>query len=265
MTIQRTVLLSLAGLLVISAPTASAQCSRSIRYSVPAWSYHGPQIPHIAHRPIINPIVPNLAQPLTDPRLWAYQPLPRVTFGGCTHIDDLAHRLEIVMNELCLDLYYNYSHNPGFQVTYAEAYELFQLARGIHAAQHHPDRATLQSQLAGTDHLFHHVRDDVRGWTRNPRRQVGSRGIMAKIEMADAILHRLMEDVGVRIDPVLESPPAPGVLPGNALPGTGPLGSAPAGGAPFGTAPLGTAPFGTPRGTPSPGNAPLPPVLPTIP
>lgn len=253
MTIQRSLLLTLAGLLATASSDSFAQC-RSIRYGVPAYSYHRiPVTPYVAHRPIVVP-------PSTH---WAYQPLPRVTFGGCAHVDDLSHRLEIVMNELCLDLYYNYAHNPGFAVTYAEAYELYQLARGIHSANHNLDRAAMQSQLAGAGHLFLHVRDDLRGWTRHPRRQIGTLGIMTKVEMADDILQRLMQDVGVRVDPILETPPVPGQLPGGgfplgAAPGTSgaslpaaPLGSAPLNGTALGNTPLGNTPLG---------NAPLPPV-----
>lgn len=244
MTIQRTVLLAAAGLLAATASETNAQCSRSLRYGIPSYGYRSIHVtPYVAHRPIV-PVVPN-------PTHWAYQPLPHVTFGGCSHVDVLAHRLEIVMNELCLDLYYNYSHNPGFATTYAEAYELFQLARSIHVANHNLDRAAMQTQLAGTDHLFHHVQDDVRGWTRNPQRQIGTLGIMTKIEMAEETLHHLMEDVGVRVGPVLETPPAPGLLPGN---GPAPLN--------LGTAPLGATPSPL-NVSPAPfGSAPEPPVLP---
>jgi len=249
MTIQRSLLLTLAGLLATTSSDSFAQC-RSIRYGVPSYGYHRvPVTPYIARRPIVVP-------PTTH---WAYQPLPQVTFGGCSHVDHLSHRLEIVMNELCLDLYYNYAHNPGFAVTYAEAYELYQLARGIHAANHNLDRAAMQSQLAGAGHLFLHVRDDLRSWTRHPRRQIGTLGIMTKVEMADDILQRLMQDVGVRVDPILETPPLPGQLPGGV-----PLGAAPGSpgtlGAPL-QGPLGNGSLGNlPQGTGTFGNAPLPPV-----
>ena len=45
-----------------------------------------------------------------------------IQFGGYAHIDDLSWRLERLANELCLDLHYNYKHNPGFAESYRAAY-----------------------------------------------------------------------------------------------------------------------------------------------
>lgn len=125
-------------------------------------------------------------------------PTPQeISFGGFGHVDDLAMRLETLMNELCLDLYYNYSHNPGFQETYSEAYALLENARFIHAAEHNADRDVIRQKLGGADALFHHIQDDVRGWSRVHHRQIGTLGILTKMEMSESVLHHLMNDVGV--------------------------------------------------------------------
>jgi hypothetical protein len=138
-------------------------------------------------------------------------PTPQeITFGGYGHVDDLAQRLEFLMNDLCLDLYYNYSHNPGFRETYSEAYSLLETAKYIHAAEHAKDRDAISRKLGGADALFHHVEDDVRGWSRVHHRQIGTLGILSKIEMAESVLHHLMEDVGVQPE-IPEHAPAPGI------------------------------------------------------
>jgi hypothetical protein len=133
-----------------------------------------------------------------------------ISFGGYGHVDDLAARLESLMNELCLDLYYNYSHNPGFHETYSEAYSLLETAKFIHAAEHANDRDAISHRLGGADALFHHVEEDVLGWSRVHRRQIGTLGIISKMDMAESVLHHLMQDVGVQ-ESLDEHAPAPGV------------------------------------------------------
>ena len=120
-----------------------------------------------------------------------------VAFGSFSHVDDLASRLEELTNEFCLDLHYNYSHNPGYRETYSEGYELMQVARYIHDAEHAHDRAAIRGKLNGMDALFHHVQEDVRGWSRHHHRQVGQLGILSKMDMIESTLHHLMNDVGV--------------------------------------------------------------------
>lgn len=207
MTIQKTVILGVAGLMMATVSTANAQCSRGGRYRVPVIHSYRP-IVHVTPRVSYRPQVHVALRPQTG----LLQPLPPVSFGACSHVDDLASRLELLMNELCLDLYYNYSHNPGFPETYAEAYSLYQTAQSIHAAQHNFDRATVQNQLAGADALFHHIQDDVFGWSRNPHRQIGALGLQERIDITEDTLHHLMEDVGVAIGPVREEPPVPGTF-----------------------------------------------------
>ncbi len=134
-----------------------------------------------------------------------------IQFGSFSHVDDLAIRLESLSNELCLDLHYNYRHNHGFRETYAEAYQILQVAKFIHDAEHAQDRQAIAAKLGGLDALFHHVEEDVRGWHRHHRRQIGSLGIITKMEYIESTLHHLMNDVGVRATPQgPEVAPVPG-------------------------------------------------------
>lgn len=143
----------------------------------------------------------------------------QVQFGSFSHVDDLAGRLETLTNEFLLDLHYNYSHNPGYAETYGEAYQLLQAAKYVHAAEHANDRAAIQSKLNGMDALFHHVQEDVRGWSRHHHQQIGQLGILSKMDMIESALHHLMNDVGVQQAPAPGvangvAPPPPGVAPG---------------------------------------------------
>jgi len=121
----------------------------------------------------------------------------QVKFGSFSHVDDLAFRLEKLSNEFCLDLHYNYSHSPGFTETYSEAYQILEVAKYIHAAEHHNDRKAIAERLGGLDQLFHHVQDDVRGWHRHHHKQIGQLGIQSKMDLMESTLHHLMNDVGV--------------------------------------------------------------------
>ncbi|MCO6042408.1 hypothetical protein NG895_00670 [Aeoliella sp. ICT_H6.2] len=134
-----------------------------------------------------------------------------MTFGGYTHVDELALALETQLNELCLDLHYNYQHNHGYVETYTEAYSLLQTAKHVHAAEHQGDRETIRQHLGGMDSLFHHIEDDVRGWSRHQHRQIGQGGLLTKCEQVEATLHHLMYDVGVHLAAAGEqAPPPPG-------------------------------------------------------
>jgi len=167
--------------------------------------YHGPHHEHPSQWRNSHPQVHRPARPFN------------VTFGGFSHVDELASQLEFLTNQLLQDLHYNYSHNPGFQETYREAYEIYQVAKYIHAAEHHHDRDTIASKLGGLDADFHHIQDDVRGWTRHHHRQVGQLGILTKMDRVESVLHHLMNDVGVRsaTSGASQEPPAPagGVTP----------------------------------------------------
>jgi hypothetical protein len=121
-----------------------------------------------------------------------------IEFGGYAHVDDLAARLERLANQLCLELHYNYRHNPGFDHVYREAYQVLATAKYIHAKEHQGDRAEVARRLDEVDGLFHHVQEQVGQWTRRHVRQIGRSGVQAKLNTVEATLHHLMHDVGVK-------------------------------------------------------------------
>lgn len=120
-----------------------------------------------------------------------------VRFGSFSHVDDLVSRLEEMMNELCLDLHYNYSHNRGFKETYSEAYEILEMVQLIHDDEHRLDRDAIRSRLSHLDQDFHHIQDDVKTWHRHANRQIGTAGIHSKMDIIESTIHHLMHDVGV--------------------------------------------------------------------
>lgn len=135
-----------------------------------------------------------------------------ISFGGFSHVDDLSGRLEFLTNELCLDLHYNYPHNRGYAETYREAYEILQAAKFAHAKEHQQDREALARTLAQVDPLFHHVNEEVAGWSRRHVRLIGSLGMADKLQQMESLIHHLLHDVGVRPehDAGNEQAPPPG-------------------------------------------------------
>jgi hypothetical protein len=134
------------------------------------------------------------------PRTVARGRAPRpveVSFGAFSRTNDLTRGLERLANELCLDLYYNYSHNSGFQETYREAYEILQRSQDIRRVAQRRDRHAIAERLNGLDELVHHVQRDVRGWTRHSRRSVGQLPVQSRLEMIESTLHHLMHDAGI--------------------------------------------------------------------
>lgn len=130
-------------------------------------------------------------------------------FGSFRHYEDLATRLEALMNQFCLDLHYNYQHNPGYAEAYREAYKLLQAAKYLHGKDHQGDHATLQRSGSGVDELFHHVQEEVRGWRSGNQRQVGQFSLAAKTEELEALIHHLLFDIGVKPAHDDEAAPAP--------------------------------------------------------
>jgi len=135
-----------------------------------------------------------------------------IEFGSFAHVDDLAGRLEDIANQFCLDLHYNYQHNPGFAETYGEAYQILQAAQWAHAREHQQDREGLARTLGPMDDLFHHVQQDVQGWQRIHQRQVGALGIVDKMAQMESLIHHMMHEIGVRPthDGGQEAAPPPG-------------------------------------------------------
>lgn len=118
-------------------------------------------------------------------------------YGRFSHTDELAMRLERMANDLCLDLHYNYSHNRGFRVTYAEAYQVLEIAKAIHDEVHRNNQRGIQDRLQGIDSLFHHVQEDMSGWSRRENRRIGWTGLSEKMSLIETTIHHLMYDAGV--------------------------------------------------------------------
>ncbi len=130
-------------------------------------------------------------------------PAPRpveVEFGSFRHFEDLATRLEALLNQFCLDLHHNYQHNPRFNAVYREAYQVLQAAKYMHGAEHRGDRNALRRSADNMDDLIHHLGAEMRGWTRDEHRLVGQLSLAAKREEIEALIHHLMFDVGIKPD-----------------------------------------------------------------
>lgn len=132
-----------------------------------------------------------------------------LAFGGYSRYEDLAGRLSIEANALCLDLHYNYRHNRNFAEVYRESYDVLQAAKYVHGKEHQGDRDAITRRMVEIDKLFHHVQDETRGWTRAGTRQISSGELPAKTAAVEAVLHHLCYDVGVRPHEVTpeEAPP----------------------------------------------------------
>jgi len=129
------------------------------------------------------------------------QPAPRpvpVQFGEFKRHAELAERLELLANQVCLDLHHNYQDNPGFDEAYDEAYKLLQAVKYVHAKEHQEDHAAIQRYIKSIDELFHHLQGDIQGWRSTNRRQVGQMNLAATTEEFEAVLHHLMFEVGVK-------------------------------------------------------------------
>ena len=124
------------------------------------------------------------------------QPI-EIEFGGYAHVDDLSARLERLANELCLDLHYNYRHNPDFKDLYRAAYQIYDTAKFLRDKENQADRDEVARLLDGLDVAFHDVEGAIKGWSRRQNRQIGQGGAQTKLDLVGATLHHLMHDVGV--------------------------------------------------------------------
>lgn len=138
----------------------------------------------------------------------------QLQYGGFARHDDLSGRLNAALNELCLDLHYNYQHNTDYAHTYREAYGVLQLAKSIHAKEHQGDREAIQRTVGTLDEQFHHVQEELAQWTRQARRPIGTGDVMQKVSAAEALMHHLCYDIGVKphdTDGEQAPPPAGGL------------------------------------------------------
>lgn len=186
----------------------------NFRYVIPSHQHH--QTTYYTHNDVhyaysAPPVVVRPGIRIAELPVTPVQPAA-IEFGGFSHVDDLAGRLESLTNEFCLDLHYNYPHNAGYAETYREAYQILQAAKYAHAKEHQQDREALARTLAQMDPLFHHVEEDVTGWSRHHHRQIGQLGIIDKMQQMESLIHHLLHDVGVRPqhDGGNEQAPSPG-------------------------------------------------------
>ena len=123
------------------------------------------------------------------------------------------------------------SHSAVSTFTYdnKEAYSLLESSKYVHAKQHQGDREAIRHHVTQMDGLLHHVQDELRQWSRNHARQVGSGGIIEKSSAVEAILHHLCYDVGIEPHGDDEPAPAPGVGEEQAPAPGGVIGSSPPG------------------------------------
>lgn len=121
-----------------------------------------------------------------------------LTYGGFKQCDDLAGRLERELNQLCLELHYNYGHNAGFAHVYREAYGLLQAAKQIHTLEHQGNRDAIRATVSRLDEGFHHVQEEMARFTRQMTRQIGSDDLVEEVSASEAILHHLCYVAGIK-------------------------------------------------------------------
>lgn len=157
--------------------------------------------------PIVRVAAPSFQTAQRPPQV-VQQPV-QMQFGGYARFEDLSGRLETEVNRLCLDMHYNYQHNPGYAESYREAYSLLESARFVHAKEHQGDRDAIRHHVTQMDQAMHHVLEEIRPWSRQNRRQVAYGGIIEKSSAVEAVLHHLCYDVGIEPHGADEPAPAP--------------------------------------------------------
>lgn len=163
------------------------------RYVVPSGGRYGAFYTHdngSYYTPPVTRVVGEQQQPAPRPVL--------LKFGGFQKHEELAERLEMLANNICLDLHQNYQDNPGFDEVYGEAYKLLQAAKYVHGKEHQGDKAAIQRSVNSIDEMFHHMQRDIGEWRNANRRQVGQMSLAAKTEEFEAVLHHLMFEIGVK-------------------------------------------------------------------
>lgn len=169
-------------------------------YSYGGANYYTPVLPPVQVQVMRPQIDARAAQPVAPQGAPAAPIAPqsaKLVFGGFQRTEDLAGRLEIEANRWCLDMHYNYQHNPDFAVTYGDAYKVLTAAKFMHSAEHIRNRDAIVKEIAAIDPLLHQVQERTNTWTSGDRRPVGDGNLVAKSAGVAAILHHLAYDVGV--------------------------------------------------------------------
>lgn len=141
-----------------------------------------------------------------------------LTFGGFARYQDLAGRLVLDVNALCLDMHHNYQGNKNFAEAYAEAYGVLQAAKYLQGKEHNGNRDDIGKRVTGVHRLFHHVMDETQGWTRTAKMQVGTDALDEKAAEVEAVLHHLAYDTGIKQEEQADGTALPAVAPGEEAP-----------------------------------------------
>jgi hypothetical protein len=127
-------------------------------------------------------------------------PQPQVIeFGSFAHVRELADRMSFLTNELCLGMHYNYPHNPAFKEVYRDTYGILQTGKTVLNLSG-GDRKQIADALSPLDEQFHRIQEQVRGWSRVHRRQIGNLGVVEKMGQLESIIHHLLYDAGIEPD-----------------------------------------------------------------
>lgn len=121
----------------------------------------------------------------------------QMQYGAFAHTTDLAYRFERLMNDLCLDMHYNYQQNPEFDEVYREAYDLLNIAKDILASAEQGDLGDVAEQLFGLDQLYYHLLDQIADWNRTEQKPIGEHDLLTKLSLVEATMQHLMYDSGV--------------------------------------------------------------------
>jgi hypothetical protein len=160
-----------------------------------------------------TPPAPPPGQPYT-----ALRPV-RLEPGAYAHYHQLAERLEVLANQVCLELHHNYRHNRNYDEVYRDAYQLMEATKFVHDRADGDDREAIRRSAESIDQLFHRVQHDVEHWSRVEHRQIGYNRLPAKISEMQSLIHHLMYDLGIEAghdQPVGVPTPAP--VPADELP-----------------------------------------------
>ena len=136
----------------------------------------------------------------------------QVVFGEATYSQDLAGRFERLLNDVALELHYNYRNNPDFDNAYRMTYDLLLNAKDILAAADQGDTQQVANQLYGLDQLFYLVFDQIADFERTEQKPIGEDDLLTKMAWAESTLQHLMHDAGVEpsFEVVEEDAPTPG-------------------------------------------------------
>ena len=166
-------------------------------YSVGRTHYYTPTPFVSVFAPAPVAVAQGVATAPVAPPAAAQKPV-ELTFGGFARYEDLAGRLVVDVNALCLDMHHNYQGNKNFADAYAEAYGVLQAAKYLQGKDHKGNHDEIGKRVAEIHRQFHHVMDETRGWTRAAKKQVGTDAIEEKLAGVEAVMHHLAYDAGIK-------------------------------------------------------------------